>query len=308
MKWFKHESDASTSETVKMIVAKYDLEGEARYWRLISEIARRWELDPLNPFAIPYAIFDPPDLGSILRGKSNILLSILKQTPFNRTFRVEQNGNIIRIECSKLLEHLGDYERNLQAKYKRLASKNIEVEVEIEKDLTPLPVSPAPNESKPLKTSKPKPRREWPKPPEGKEVVFAEEGGISFYFPAEIEKLKTKYGPDIQEAIAWGESWTQDKTDPEGYPKPGDYTIPTGTWYRWFLKVVGPKILKGDFIDRRPGSRSASSTVPPHCLLCQGVDGLRCKFKDNKLFSEIVECRIDPATSKPMDKAVKIHG
>lgn len=141
MKWFKHMVDAHKDPTLRAIFKKYGLEGEARFWRLVSIIAEKYEN------GTEHIILDLETIRESLRFRSATdcrpfldLLSTQTQMIF------DYSGNIVRIKWDKLLEIKDNHTRNLQATGNKVSKnlhldKDIDIDKDKDKDIynTPLP-------------------------------------------------------------------------------------------------------------------------------------------------------------------------
>jgi len=132
MKWFKHNSDASDRPFMQRLEDKFGLEGYARWWKLIEEISKQLEKN-LEPFAENTWT----KWQSILRGKRNKLETFLEHCQNESRIILEQNGNVLKITCPKVLELRDNHTRHLQATDKQNRKK---FPLDLDKEINPLPL------------------------------------------------------------------------------------------------------------------------------------------------------------------------
>lgn len=118
MKWFKHYSDASDDQFIEELEDKFGWEGYGRWWKLLEIISKGMEKN--NE---PYAEHSWVKWQSFLKGKQNKLDLFLVHCQDKSKLKLEQNGNILRIICPKLLELRDNHTKNLQVSGKLLAPK-----------------------------------------------------------------------------------------------------------------------------------------------------------------------------------------
>ena len=129
MKWFKHMSDASDDEFIADLEDKFGLEGYARWWKMLEAIAT--QMDETDKCSVAYPM---QKWLKILKAKRNKLSQFLVYCELQLKINTESTGNILEIECPKLLEIRDNHSKNLQATYKRLASEEVEVDTEVEEE------------------------------------------------------------------------------------------------------------------------------------------------------------------------------
>lgn len=133
MKWFKHMSDASEDAFIENIEEVFGWEGYGRWWKLLEIIAKK--MDESNNC---YAEHSWVKWQSLLKGKRNKLETFLVHCQDKGKINLEQNGNILKIICPKLLEIRDNHTKNLQVTYeddcKLLAPKNKDKRLKIERE------------------------------------------------------------------------------------------------------------------------------------------------------------------------------
>ena len=111
MKWFKHKSDASDDEFLSGLEANFGLEGYARWWKMLEVIAK--QMDETDRCSAEYSWVD---WQRFLKGKRNKLETFLVHCENKRKINLEQNGNILKIICPKLLELRDEHTRKIRSK------------------------------------------------------------------------------------------------------------------------------------------------------------------------------------------------
>ena len=137
MKWFKHMSHAHSDDKLVSIRSEFGMWGIGVYWSIVERVAEQMKGDN----SIPVAVFDVNELCSFCGCKRNKLETFLKHLQNIRGMKWQRNGNIIKIEVSKLLEIKDNYHTDLEETTKQLPSKEVEEEreEEVEKDSTSKP-------------------------------------------------------------------------------------------------------------------------------------------------------------------------
>lgn len=139
MKWFKHMADASSDEFIARLEDELGLEAIARWWKMLEAIAI--QMDKTNRCFAEYPI------------RRWMLLLSCKQRKVLETFvKVLQNfgkisadwsENILKIECTKLLEFRDEYSKKSGVTPEFVRSKDTDTEEEERKERknppTPLP-------------------------------------------------------------------------------------------------------------------------------------------------------------------------
>jgi len=146
MKWFHHDADIRHKESITKLKEEFGFEGIGRYWTICEIIAEQMDYSDKC-----FAEFPEKKWLSelaIRRPLFHRYLLVIGQLFDNR---VITNGALIRIEMPNLLEKKDNHTRNLQAKLKKLASKDKEIEIEKEKDKRPSADSIKPESPAPLK-------------------------------------------------------------------------------------------------------------------------------------------------------------
>jgi hypothetical protein len=123
MKWFKHMSNASNDSFVENLEEIYGWEGYGRWFKLLEIIATK-----MDKSTDCYAEHSWVKWQSLLKGKKNKLNSFLVHCQNEGKIKLEQNGNILKIICPKLLELRDEHTRNsgvtLQSTPELLLPKN----------------------------------------------------------------------------------------------------------------------------------------------------------------------------------------
>lgn len=127
MKWFKHDTDAFTSEGVSALIESEGFAGYGRWMRLLEIVA--FKMDETNRCHVEYPI---KKWCSLLGVKQKKLISFLEVTENKLKTKVTVNENKIRIEIPNLLNKRDNYTRHLQVSSNQLES--IEGEVEVDRD------------------------------------------------------------------------------------------------------------------------------------------------------------------------------
>ena len=119
MRWFKHETDATHSEKLALLVAEFGFEGYGRYWRIMEIVAERMDASDRCHAELPEKEW--LRLLSVRRPLLSRYLLVICQL-FN--IKVITNGLLIRIEIPNLLEKRDNYTTNLQAANNKLANRS----------------------------------------------------------------------------------------------------------------------------------------------------------------------------------------
>jgi hypothetical protein len=158
MKWFKHMSDASNDSFMEELEDKFGWEGFGRWWKLLEIIATKMDETDLCSAEHSWVKWQ-----SFLKGKRNKLELFLSHCQDKGKIKLEQNGNILKISCPKLLELRDEYSRKSGHKQDKgqdkLPAKNKEERIKIEDKN----ISPNSGNSDDLFSEIPKPQ-EKPKP------------------------------------------------------------------------------------------------------------------------------------------------
>lgn len=102
MKWFKHYSNSLHSDSLSQLLIDCGLEGYARYWILLEELAERFD-GQTTSFRIQSAT-----IRSLFRIRSwNELDSFAVRLSNIRGMNIKRNENVFEIEAPILLELLG---------------------------------------------------------------------------------------------------------------------------------------------------------------------------------------------------------
>jgi hypothetical protein len=107
MRWFKHLADASDDEFILSLEARFGLDGYARWWKLLEAIAAR--MKPTDTSAT--ASLPRSEWLRILKCKRKQLDTFLESIGNERRIILSETGNILQIECPKLLKFRDEYAR-----------------------------------------------------------------------------------------------------------------------------------------------------------------------------------------------------
>jgi len=129
IKWFKHDSDAFTSEGVEALIDAEGFSGYGRWCRLLEIVA--FKMDETDRCGVEYPI---QKWCSLLKLKQKKLISFLEVTQNQLKTKVTRVDNQITIEIPNLLKKRDKYSNDLRKKGKLLTSREVEVEVEVEVD------------------------------------------------------------------------------------------------------------------------------------------------------------------------------
>jgi hypothetical protein len=136
MRWFKHMSDAADDEDMELLMADYGLEGYARWWLLLESIAK--QMDKSDKCSVAYSW---GKWQTILRGKRNKLETFLKRLENKSKIKLKENGNILEIECRKLLKLRDEYTKksghSQDSPPDEVPPKNTEADTNIKTDKSP---------------------------------------------------------------------------------------------------------------------------------------------------------------------------
>lgn len=129
MRWFKHDTDAFTSEGVDALIDAEGFAGYGRWMRLLEIVA--FKMDETDRCYVEYSYKKWSRLLGLRRNK---LISFLTLTELELKTKVTLNHNKIRIEIPNLLNKRDNYTRDKQQTSKTLPSIDREVEVEVDKE------------------------------------------------------------------------------------------------------------------------------------------------------------------------------
>ena len=128
MRWFKHDSDAFTSEGVEALIAEFGFSGYGRWNRLLEIVA--FKMDETDRCYVEYPI---QKWCSLLGLKQKQLISFLKATEKQLKTKVKLNEKQLRIEIPNLLKKRDKYTRDLQKKGQLLTTTDIDIDKDIKK-------------------------------------------------------------------------------------------------------------------------------------------------------------------------------
>jgi hypothetical protein len=143
MKWFKHSANASDDSFIEGLEERFGLEGYARWWKLLEVIATK--MDKTDSCSAEHSWVK---WQSFLKGKRNKLTLFLEHCQNESKITLEQNGNILKITCPKLLKIRDEYSKKsghtpiptpdkLHAKNKDIRIKNKDKEYSASKKAAP---------------------------------------------------------------------------------------------------------------------------------------------------------------------------
>lgn len=149
MKWFKHKTNASEREFLKELEHIFGLEGYARWFKLLEKIGSVMGGENGCSASFPWS-----DWQTFLKGKRNKLETFLEHLENKRRINRKLTGNILEIECPKILEIKDNYTTNLQVTDKKLSPRVKSKEIQSkDKKLAKAKASPPPKESSVIKDS-----------------------------------------------------------------------------------------------------------------------------------------------------------
>ncbi len=117
-------TDSSQDEFMLGLEDEFGLHGYAWWWKTLEAIAAQmshYEGSEKCSLASPWSNWQ-----SILRGKRKKLKTFFDHCENKNKIKQEENGNILKITCSKLLEIKDNHQKDLEAASKRLPSKEVE--------------------------------------------------------------------------------------------------------------------------------------------------------------------------------------
>ena len=129
MKWFHHYTDTRHKESIAKLKAEFGFEGIGRYWTICEIVAEQMDYTDKCFAEFPESKWLSELV--IRRPLFRRYLQVIGQLFDNR---VITTGPLVRIEMPNLLGKKDNHSRNLQAKIKKLASKEKEKEIDKEKD------------------------------------------------------------------------------------------------------------------------------------------------------------------------------
>ncbi len=134
MKWFKHMSDSSDDSFIEDLEEIFGLEGYARWWKLLEVIAKK--MDKTNDCSASHTWVK---WQSLLKGKKNKLILFLEHCQNEHKIKLEQNGNILKITCPKLLKLRDEHTRKSGVAREEVApdlDPDLDTDKDIEEDPT----------------------------------------------------------------------------------------------------------------------------------------------------------------------------
>lgn len=141
MKWFKHKTNSSDREFLKEVENIFGLEGYARWFKLLEKIGSVMGGENGCSASYPWS-----DWQTFLKGKRNKLETFLEHLENKQRIKRKLTGNILEIECSKMLEIKDNYTTNLQVTNNKLSprvkSKEIRVKSKDKKLVAKKPATP----------------------------------------------------------------------------------------------------------------------------------------------------------------------
>lgn len=106
MRWFKHMTDASDNEFIERLEADFGLEGYARWWKLCEIIGKH-----MDNSGRCHAEYSWTKWQSFLKGKRNKLETFLKRLENESKIKIEEKGNILKIELHNILKYKDEYSK-----------------------------------------------------------------------------------------------------------------------------------------------------------------------------------------------------
>ena len=120
-------SNASDDEFISSLESEFGWEGYGRWWKLLEIIAKQ-----MDETGRCHAEYSWVDWQRFLKGKRNKLDSFLVHCQNKRKINLEQNGNVLRIICPKLLEMRDNHSRNLQVHLQATCKQDLDLDIEEE--------------------------------------------------------------------------------------------------------------------------------------------------------------------------------
>lgn len=106
MKWFKHKTDCSSREFMAILEDQFGLEGYARWFKILEEIGKNMSGENGCSAIYPWSKWQ-----TILKGKRKKLGTFLEHLENKSKIKLKENGEILEIECRKILEIKDEYSR-----------------------------------------------------------------------------------------------------------------------------------------------------------------------------------------------------
>ena len=125
MRWFKHMTNSSDGQFMAELEDRFGWEGYGRWFKLLEKIGQVMGGDNGCSAIYPWA-----DWQRFLKGKRNKLVSFLVHLENKRKINLKQNGNILEIECPKLLEIKDEYSKKSGQTPKNIRPKSTEDRVQ----------------------------------------------------------------------------------------------------------------------------------------------------------------------------------
>lgn len=129
MRWFKHYADASDDEFIAIIEDRFGLEGYARWWKLLEVIAK--QMDKTGRCSATYPLYK---WETFLKAKRKQMLCFLEATEKQGKTKLIRSGNVLTIECPKLLEIRDEYSKKSGHTPDKCPPKKKEAEVDAEQE------------------------------------------------------------------------------------------------------------------------------------------------------------------------------
>ena len=123
MKWFKHETDAFTSEGVDCLMQEFGMAGYGRWNRLLEIVA--FKMDETSRCHVEYSYSKWRNLLGLNKKKLNHFLTILED---KLNLNITINGQFVKIEIPNLLKKRDNYTRNVGSKDQETSKQDVDVD------------------------------------------------------------------------------------------------------------------------------------------------------------------------------------
>jgi len=134
MKWFKHKTNSSDREFLTELEDIFGLEGYARWFKLLERIGQTMGGENGCSVAYPWSKWQ-----TFLKGKRNKLETFLVHLENKQRINRKLTGNILEIECPKLLEIRDEYSKRSGHTTDNVPPRSKSKEVRVQsKDLKPI--------------------------------------------------------------------------------------------------------------------------------------------------------------------------
>ena len=122
VKWFKHETDARSSEKLAQIIDEFGFEGYGRYWRIMEIVAERMDESSRCHAELPEKTW--LRMLNVRRPLFHRYLVVIGLLFDNWRITVDNHSLLIRIEIPNLLKKRDNYTSNLEVTNKKLSPRS----------------------------------------------------------------------------------------------------------------------------------------------------------------------------------------